>query len=106
MMILNHCTKVVRKKIGCKFNSGLTPLIFEPPTFEEKNMNKLLILFFSASILFSCSVTRQYDITGFTIAGNIVSFNGTPMAQLEGVELALDNHAAIEKNFTLVLFLL
>ena len=66
-------------------------------------MNKLLILCISVSLLSACSVTRKYDLTGFTIAGNIVSYQGTPMAQLEGVELALDNNKLVrEMTFSLM----
>jgi hypothetical protein len=42
-------------------------------------------------------------MTGFTIAGNVVSYQGTPMAQLEGVELALDNNKMVrEMTFSLM----
>ncbi len=42
-------------------------------------------------------------MTGFTIAGNVVSYQGTPMAQLEGVELALDNNKLVrEMTFSLM----
>ena len=86
-----------------KFNTGLTSLNAGCSTFEEKNMNKLFFLCVSVGLLYACSVTRSYDMTGFTIAGNVVSYQGTPMAQLEGVELALDNNKMVrEMTFSLM----
>lgn len=39
----------------------------------------------------SCSVTRNISTEGFTVEGNIVSYQGVQMAELVGVEFALDN---------------
>lgn len=45
----------------------------------------------------SCSVTKNIDTTGFTISGNIVSYNGKQMAELKGVEFALDNNKFVKE---------
>jgi hypothetical protein len=63
--------------------------------------------FFSALLLgliiSSCSVTRNIDTTGFAISGNVVSYNNKPMAELKGIEFALDNKKFVkEMSFTLL----
>lgn len=75
-------------------------------------LNHFLVLnimktFFSALLLgliiSSCSVTRNIDTTGFTISGNIVSYNNKPMVELKGIEFALDNKKFVkELSFNLI----
>jgi len=45
----------------------------------------------------SCNVLKEYDTTGFTIEGNVVSFNNAPMAELVGLEFALDNKKLVKE---------
>lgn len=52
---------------------------------------RFLKLFVLSILVASCSVTRNISTEGFTVEGNIVSFQGVPMAELVGVEFALDN---------------
>lgn len=52
---------------------------------------RLLFLFFALLLISSCSVTRNISTDGFTIEGNVVSYKGSAMAELVGVEFALDN---------------
>ena len=62
-------------------------------------------LIFSTLILLfvGCSVTRKYDISGFTTEGNTVYYNSQPMAKLKGVEFALDNNKMVrELSFELL----
>jgi hypothetical protein len=53
-------------------------------------MNRFLFLS-TFIIAVSCSVTRNISTEGFSIEGNMVSYKGVPMAQLVGVEFALDD---------------
>ncbi|MEY4604208.1 MAG: hypothetical protein RIT43_1500 [Bacteroidota bacterium] len=53
---------------------------------------RIYILTFVALALFTaCSVTRNISTEGFSIEGNIVSYKSVPMAELKGIEFALDN---------------
>ena len=57
-------------------------------------------IFISAFFLFattSCNVLKQYDTVGFTIEGNTVSYNNVPMAELVGLEFALDNKKLVKE---------
>lgn len=45
----------------------------------------------------SCNVLKQYDTVGFTIERNTVSFNNVPMAELVGLEFALDNNKLVKE---------
>jgi hypothetical protein len=48
-------------------------------------------------------VLKEFDTTGFTIAGNTVSYNNVPMAELEGLEFAYDNRKLVkELTFTVL----
>ncbi len=62
-------------------------------------------LFFLSLVFFicSCSAVRNIDTSGFSIEGNTVLLNGSPTAQLEGVEYALDNRKLVkELTFSLM----
>lgn len=48
-------------------------------------------------VMTSCNVLKEYDTTGFSIAGNTVSFNNVPMAELVGLEFALDNKKLVKE---------
>lgn len=51
----------------------------------------------------ACSVTRNIDTTGFAITGNVITYNNKPMAELKGIEFALDNKKFVkEMSFTLL----
>lgn len=66
-------------------------------------MNKLFIFLFATGLFLSCSVTRNYDTTGFTVNGNTVFYNDKAMAELEGVEFALDDNKLVkEMTFSLL----
>lgn len=57
-------------------------------------------IFISALVLFattSCNVLKEYDTTGFTIDGNTVSYDNAPMAELVGLEFALDNKKLVKE---------
>jgi hypothetical protein len=70
--------------------------------FRRKNM-RLISLLLLSSVLFSCSALRNLDTTGFTIIDNTVYYNNVPTAQLEGVELSLDNNKLVrEMTFSLM----
>jgi hypothetical protein len=60
------------------------------PTFSEKSMRPFY-LFLSLLLITSCSVTRNISTEGFSIEGNLVSYKGAAMAELVGVEFALDD---------------
>lgn len=47
--------------------------------------------------LTSCNVLKEFDTTGFTISGNTVSYNNIPMAELVGLEFALDNKKLVKE---------
>ena len=53
-------------------------------------MKKLLYVAVFA-LLASCSIMKKYPTDGFFIEGNIVSYKNTPMAELTGLEFALDD---------------
>lgn len=53
-------------------------------------MKKLLYVAVFA-LLASCSIMKKYPTDGFSIEGNIVSYKNTPMAELIGLEFALDD---------------
>jgi hypothetical protein len=64
-----------------------------------KTIFTIILLFF----ITSCSVLKGYSIEGFTIQGNVVSYNGTPMAELTALEFGLDNNKIVkEMSFTLL----
>jgi hypothetical protein len=66
-------------------------------------MMKLFLFLFTIGLFFSCSVTRNFDTTGFSVNGNTVLFNGKAMAELEGVEFALDDNKLVkEMTFSLL----
>ena len=50
-----------------------------------------IYLIFALVLINSCSVTRNISTDGFSIEGNLVSYKGAPMAELVGVEFALDD---------------
>lgn len=57
-------------------------------------------LFFYAGILAllsSCSVLKDYKTDGFTSEGNTILYNGSPMAQLVGIEFALDDNKFVKE---------
>ena len=57
-------------------------------------------IFISALFLFattSCNVLKEYDTNGFSIEGNTVSYNNAPMAELIGLEFALDNKKLVKE---------
>jgi hypothetical protein len=61
------------------------------------------IIILSTIVINACSVTRNIDTTGFTISGNVVSYNNKPMAELKGIEFALDNKKFVkEMSFSLL----
>ena len=61
-------------------------------------MKTLSIFFFlSLFLLNSCSVLKEYSTEGFTIVDNTVSFNNVPMAELVGLEFALDNKKLVKE---------
>lgn len=65
-------------------------------------MKKIIFLFTLVTIV-SCNVLKEFDTTGFTIAGNTVSYNNVPMAELEGLEFAYDNRKLVkELTFTVL----
>lgn len=47
--------------------------------------------------LTSCNVLKEYDTNGFSIEGNTVSYNNAPMAELVGLEFALDNKKLVKE---------
>lgn len=47
--------------------------------------------------LTSCNVLKEFDTTGFIISGNTVSYNNIPMAELVGLEFALDNKKLVKE---------
>lgn len=54
------------------------------------------ILFYTLAALvtlgfYSCDVLKNYSTDGFSISGNIVSYNNAPMAELSGIEFAYDD---------------
>ncbi len=54
-------------------------------------------------VLGSCSVLKGYSTEGFTIEGNMVHYQGKPMAELSSIEFALDNNKFVrEMTFILV----
>jgi hypothetical protein len=64
---------------------------------------KILLFTVLLLALVSCSVTRQYSTEGFTIQGNTVYYQGDAMAELEGVEFALDDRKFVrEMTFKLL----
>lgn len=64
-----------------------------------KTIFTILLLFF----ITSCSVLKNYPTDGFTIQGNIVSYNGIAMAELTALEIGLDNKKIVkEMSFTLL----
>ncbi len=64
---------------------------------------RLIYLLLLSSALVSCSALRNLDTTGFSIIDNTVYFNNVPTAQLEGVELSLDNNKLVrEMTFSLM----
>jgi hypothetical protein len=66
-------------------------------------MMKLFLFLFTIGLFFSCSVTRNFDTTGFSVNGNTVLFNNKAMAELEGVEFALDDNKLVkEMTFSLL----
>lgn len=51
----------------------------------------------------SCSVLKDFPTDGFTIQGNVVSYNGEKMAELTALEFALDDNKLVrEMSFTLL----
>lgn len=58
---------------------------------------KQLLIVCSLLVLFACSVTRNVSTEGFTIEGNIVSYQGKEMAELVGVEFALDDNKFVRE---------
>jgi hypothetical protein len=70
--------------------------------FRRKNM-RLISLVILTTTLVSCSTLRNLDTTGFSITDNTVYYNEVPTAQLEGVELSLDNNKLVrEMTFSLM----
>lgn len=64
---------------------------------------KTLLCLLSLMLVVSCSVTRNYSTAGFTIQGNTVYYNGDAMAELEGIEFALDDRKFVrEMTFKLL----
>ena len=59
-------------------------------------MSKLPILLLLLTIS-SCSVLKSYDTTGFSTQGNVVLYNGNPMAELKGIEIAYDNRKIVRE---------
>jgi len=56
-----------------------------------------IFLFLSLFFLNSCSVLKEYSTEGFTIDNNTVSYNNVPMAELVGLEFALDNKKLVKE---------
>jgi hypothetical protein len=54
-------------------------------------MRTYLFTLVALAFFTACSVTRNISTEGFTIEGNIVSYKSAPMAELKGIEFALDN---------------
>lgn len=55
---------------------------------------KVLIYTIASIILISfssCNTLKQYSTEGFSINGNVVSYNNLPMAELSGIEFAYDD---------------
>ena len=59
-------------------------------------MKKLLYVAVFA-LLASCSIMKKYPTEGFSIEGNIVSYKNTPMAELIGLEFALDDNKFVRE---------
>jgi hypothetical protein len=59
-------------------------------------MKKLLYVAVFA-LLASCSIMKKYPTDGFSIEGNIVSYKNTPMAELIGLEFALDDNKFVRE---------
>jgi hypothetical protein len=59
-------------------------------------MKKLLYIAVFA-LLASCSIMKKYPTDGFSIDGNIVSYKNTPMAELVGIEFALDDNKFVRE---------
>jgi hypothetical protein len=59
-------------------------------------MKKLLYVAVFA-LLASCSIMKKYPTNGFSIEGNIVSYKNTPMAELIGLEFALDDNKFVRE---------
>lgn len=58
------------------------------------------LIFVSALLMISmtsCNVLKKYDTAGFTIQGNVVSYDNKPMAELVGLEFALDNKKLVKE---------
>ena len=49
------------------------------------------------ALLASCSIMKKYPTEGFSIEGNIVSYKNTPMAELIGLEFALDDNKFVRE---------
>ena len=58
---------------------------------------RFILAFLTLFIISSCSVTRNVSTEGFTIEGNIVSYQGKEMAELVGVEFALDDNKFVRE---------
>lgn len=56
-------------------------------------MKILLFTFATLAMLSfsSCDVLKNYPTDGFSISGNVVSYNNQPMAELSGIEFAFDD---------------
>ncbi len=54
-------------------------------------MRTYIFTIVALALLSACSVTRNISTEGFGIEGNVVSYKGVPMAELVGVEFALDD---------------
>jgi hypothetical protein len=59
-------------------------------------MKKLLFVAVFA-LLASCTVMKKYPTDGFSIEGNIVSYKNAPMAELIGIEFALDDNKFVRE---------
>jgi len=66
-------------------------------------MKKLGLLITLILLISSCNVLKNYSTEGFTIEGNVVSYNGVPMAKLAGIEFAYDDNKFVrEMTFELI----
>jgi hypothetical protein len=64
---------------------------------------RYLILLVVGSFIMSCSSLRSLDTSGFSIKENTVYYQDEAIAQLEGVEFALDNRKLVrEMTFKMI----
>jgi hypothetical protein len=64
---------------------------------------KILFALTFLVLMSACSVLREFSTEGFTIEGNIVSYNAVPMAELTAVEIGLDNKKIVQElSFSLL----